>query len=279
MPKSAENDLESLPIVKREELKALTTRIKVLLRASSNDLIKIGEHITKVRNIIPRRHFTNWLKSATPYSRSHGYRLMNAYRVFGKSDVRRNIEPSALYLLSQPSTPADAQEYAANIAKSKEVSYTDAIEIVRVHKANPEEVAKHASRLRQGKERYKELAWDEMEKAVKKGMRVRIEFFNEDDNPYFYVTASHDDPSIPPKYVPGPMLTLAMLEALGKMPQKLCNRCENHLSINLFSKDSTREDGISIYCQKCENLRHKMKAARDREQRASQEPAAVGSLF
>lgn len=49
----------------------------------------------------------------------------------------------------------------------------------------------------------------------------------------------------------GPVFAFVVLELFGKMPTKLCTRCNQSLSLVLFYTDLIRPDGVSVYCQSC----------------------------
>lgn len=44
---------------------------------------------------------------------------------------------------------------------------------------------------------------------------------------------------------------------MAKSAEKRCSGCKNSLSTNLFYKNKTNEDGLSIYCKECTKMNAK----------------------
>lgn len=127
----AELDAETRIVVKQR-----TTEIKSLMKRTTQDIIDIGQKLAEVKQQIPHGEFGKWLQHEFEWDAKQAQRFMNVAVSFaGKDDNLSFFAPSALYLLSAPSTPEAAREEAKVIAQSGEpVTHAKAKELVAAHK-------------------------------------------------------------------------------------------------------------------------------------------------
>jgi Protein of unknown function (DUF3102) len=109
-----------------------TNEIKTLMRRTSQDIIDIGEKLTKVKQHLGHGNFINWLKSEFNWSRSAATKFMQVAEQFKFVNFTNlNITASALYLIAAPSIPKKAREEVLERASLGEnISYTKAKAIV-----------------------------------------------------------------------------------------------------------------------------------------------------
>lgn len=95
-----------------------TQKIKFLLRRTAQDIIDIGGSLIEVKSELGHGNFRKWLKAEFDFSLATATKFMQAYQKFHAVDIQElNIAPSALYLLSAPSTPDESRGEAISLAK------------------------------------------------------------------------------------------------------------------------------------------------------------------
>ncbi len=128
-------DYNALDTDTRAFVEARTVEIKALVRRSAQDVVSIGCYLEEVKDRLGHGYFGKWLEAEFDWTQQTANNFM---RVAAKFKNFLNIDgfgPSALYLLSAPSTPDDAFEDAIERAENGErITYSTAKDIVSQHK-------------------------------------------------------------------------------------------------------------------------------------------------
>lgn len=112
-----------------------TSEIKGLMRRAAQDIVDIGLKLIEVKERLGHGGFEAWLGAEFGWSDQTARRFMHVAKRFGQNQQIVGFEPSALYLLSAPSTPDAAREQALEHAASGQpMTHTKAKEIVAAHK-------------------------------------------------------------------------------------------------------------------------------------------------
>ncbi len=99
-----------------------TLEIKGLLRRTAQDIIDIGLKLSDVKQELGHGHFLAWLRTEFDWSESTARKFIQVGRKFKMVNFTAlNVAPSALYLLSNDSTPEEAREEALQRASCGEV--------------------------------------------------------------------------------------------------------------------------------------------------------------
>jgi len=112
-----------------------TSEIKSVMRRAAQDIIDIGAKLVEVKDRLGHGKFGEWLATEFQWSEDTAGNFMNVAKRFGDNPKISEFAPSALYLLSRPSTPESAREAAfARAAAGQQVTHSVAKEIVQQHK-------------------------------------------------------------------------------------------------------------------------------------------------
>jgi hypothetical protein len=124
-------------------VKQCTNEIRTLIRRSAQDVIKIGRKLIQVKEQIGHGHFRNWLKIEFDWSVRTAARFMQVATKFKCADLAHlNIAASALYLLSETSTPSEAQAEILDLARQGErINYAKAKDIINEYKEAGKSIA------------------------------------------------------------------------------------------------------------------------------------------
>lgn len=126
-----EFDYSTLPDSERNTVQYNTLEIKKLAKRSAENIIIIGKLLTETKLVLGHGKFGKWLEAEFSWTQKQAIRFMN---VFAKFDIMSNMDnyaPTALYLLSEPSTPDSALERASVLANDGEyISAKRAKEII-----------------------------------------------------------------------------------------------------------------------------------------------------
>lgn len=119
-----------------------TDEIKELMRSTAEDIIHIGQKLLDVKERLDHGDFESWLDKEFAWSLRTARRFMNVATRFKPANLADlSVAPSALYLLSAPSTPDEAVEEALDrAADGEQITHQVAKSIVESHK--PEEPSK-----------------------------------------------------------------------------------------------------------------------------------------
>lgn len=121
-------------------VKQKTAEIKRLIRQTAQDIIKVGQNLTEVKQQLKHGEFRNWLKTEFNWSISSATKFMQVSEQFKNVNFTHfNFATSALYILAAPSTPENAREYAIQLAsRGENITYSLAKLIVKHHKESTE---------------------------------------------------------------------------------------------------------------------------------------------
>lgn len=127
----------------RTTLQAHATRFKALAHEAALGLWQMGEILADAQERLASYSngtFVQWVTAETRLTVGTAYRLMNVYRAFPISKLENvSFATSALYALSEPSTPPQARAEAIYRAQRGEaITYTKAVEITAAYKPLPE---------------------------------------------------------------------------------------------------------------------------------------------
>jgi hypothetical protein len=121
-------------------VKQKTAEIKGLIRQTAQDIIKVGQKLTEVKQQLKHGEFRNWLKTEFNWSISSATKFMQVSEQFKSVNFTHfNFATSALYVLAAPSTPENARKYAIELAsRGENITYSLAKLIVKHHKQSDE---------------------------------------------------------------------------------------------------------------------------------------------
>jgi hypothetical protein len=113
-----------LSISDKKVLVAKTEELRALQRQTAENIIKMGQILIDVKDLLPQGQFEDYLE--LEFGQNHGYtqrsaqNFMNVARQFGGKKVTYSIAPSVLYLLAAPSVPDSVRTEAIELAESGE---------------------------------------------------------------------------------------------------------------------------------------------------------------
>ena len=108
-----------------------TEEIRGLIKRTAQGILDIGQKLLEIKEKLGHGNFLSWLKTEFNWSEPSAQRFMQVARQFKSIDLMDlEIAPSALYILSAPSTPDSVRQEAVSRAKAGEnITYTTAKEI------------------------------------------------------------------------------------------------------------------------------------------------------
>ena len=108
-----------------------TEEIRVLMKRTAQGILDIGQRLLIIKEKLGHGNFLNWLKLEFNWSEPTAQRFMQVARQFKSVNLMDlSIAPSALYILSAPSTADWVREEAISRAQAGEnITYTTAKEI------------------------------------------------------------------------------------------------------------------------------------------------------
>lgn len=132
-------DYAALDMETRVVVQQKTGEIKERTRRAAQDIIDIGTRLLDVKDRLGHGSFGVWLSAEFNWSERTAQNFMRVAAAFKNANFADlNFGASALYLLSEPSTPAPARELAIERAASGEyISHNVAKVIVAQHKPAP----------------------------------------------------------------------------------------------------------------------------------------------
>jgi hypothetical protein len=124
-------DYTALDLETRIVVQQRTEEIRVLVRRSAQDIIDIGAKLIDVKARLGHGNFGRWLDAEFGWSGRTAANFMNVSSKFANFANLADFAASALYLLSEPSTPEPARLEAIERANNGEsITYTTAKAIV-----------------------------------------------------------------------------------------------------------------------------------------------------
>jgi CheY-like chemotaxis protein len=108
-----------------------TEEIRGLMRRTAQGIVDIGQKLLDIKEKLGHGNFLNWLKKEFDWSELTAQRFMQVARQFESTNLLDlEIAPSALYILSAPSTQDSVREEALSRAQAGEsITYKAAKEI------------------------------------------------------------------------------------------------------------------------------------------------------
>jgi Protein of unknown function (DUF3102) len=115
-------DYQSLDAETRIVVQQKTSEIRTLMRRAAQDIVDIGLRLIEVKARLPHGQFLPWLEAEFQWHRDTANKFMNVAEQFGGCEMSKisTFAPSALYLLSAPSTPESARVEAMDRATAGE---------------------------------------------------------------------------------------------------------------------------------------------------------------
>lgn len=114
-----------------------TIRATSCLKRMAQDIIELSQIAHEYREEFGHQEYVEWITEELKISKRQGHNLLSVYEKFGVSAnfALTDFAPSALYLLSQDSTPESARQESIELAESGEtVTHAKAKEIADAHK-------------------------------------------------------------------------------------------------------------------------------------------------
>lgn len=174
LPQQTMFDYAALDNETRIIVQQRTTEIKSLMRRAAQDIIDIGQKLIEVKARLGYGQFGPWLKAEFEWSERTARSFMQVATQFKSAnfaDLR--IAPSALYLLSAPSTPESARDEALARAEAGEpITYSTTYDLVQMHKENGDAVEPFDNAMAIPSRADLDQDWDEWEaQATEPGHR------------------------------------------------------------------------------------------------------------
>lgn len=147
---ATKSDLKNVSADVRKQVNTETRKIRRLLRRSVEDIIAIGEALScvKIKLSECRGVWTTWLRSEFGWSPAQARRWIAVFERFKPlklSDKNIELQPSALYLLSQDQTPESAVNEAITRAeKGERITHNAVQEILKRHRPQRIEAGQNA---------------------------------------------------------------------------------------------------------------------------------------
>jgi Protein of unknown function (DUF3102) len=120
---------------RKKDLAEHITAIRALGKQTIANIIEIGRHLTKCRDIVGARNFGNWLNREFPrIGQRTAQRFMNVHELAAKNDNLSfsELPVSALYLLAAPSTPEPVRDEILERAEAgKKMSVSEVKRVIK----------------------------------------------------------------------------------------------------------------------------------------------------
>ena len=255
-------DYHSLRPSEQKWLREQTGAVKLAARRVASDIILLGRSLIAVRERIGHGRFMAWCRAELPWSQMQTCRLMRVAKIFGNTSHAVKFEPTALYLLSQPSTPEGAREYALELSGSgQKVTANIAKEILSGWRTVPDLSKRDARTAAPDRpEDRKPIAatpdpppgWSAACDLVAGADQVHLTTIDDGDQVLYSGTIYRDGKTTT---AVGEDLASVLLELAGRVPMKECRRCFRKLPTSRFSHDTNLPDGKNRYCKGCERER------------------------
>jgi hypothetical protein len=197
-PKRVKVDVQ--PYDEFKDFAPYTKRIRALCDGVVKSAIEIGRELLKAqadpeicRPGSPASLFHRWIEEVLGFSKSQGYRFMDAAKHFGPHypKLGRRFSDSAMYVLAAPSAPEAAREAAIGIAEQGgRVTHKKAVELVEAYKEPAEdpdfdvlvELEKWGKALEREYERYPEDARREFIEETEDFVKLKLQAMEADND-------------------------------------------------------------------------------------------------
>lgn len=132
-----------------------TEEIRGLMRRTAQGIVDIGQKLLDIKEKLGHGNFLNWLKKEFDWSEQTALRFMQVAKQFKSNNLLDlEIAPSALYILSAPSTPDSVREEALFRAEAGEkITYKVVKDIKQKHQ--PTSKVKKDEKIDQDEEKKK----------------------------------------------------------------------------------------------------------------------------
>ena len=153
----------ALPEESARDLKIAAARIRALSERMTMNIISIGVELIAAKNMLGHGQFGPWLEAEFRWSERTAERFMQAAEVFGeKSDTVSVLDPTAIYLLSAPSTPDKVRkDVLARLERGEAMSAEGVRTLVSIARAEVRQVKKHNISKQKRRARERRRASDE----------------------------------------------------------------------------------------------------------------------
>ena len=114
-----------------------TEEIRGLMRRTAQGIVDIGQKLLDIKEKLGHGNFLNWLKKEFDWSELTAQRFMQVAKQFKSHNLLDlEIAPSALYILSAPSTPDSMREEALSLAQAgAKITYKAVKEMKQKHQS------------------------------------------------------------------------------------------------------------------------------------------------
>src|SRR5262245_35918185 len=105
-------DYASLDPSTRADIQLRTTCIREIGRTTAAGIVLIGQHLTDVKGMLGHGQFLDWLAKEFGWSERSARKFMQVHRFVQEKSAQcadLEIDASALFLISRPSTPEAVQ--------------------------------------------------------------------------------------------------------------------------------------------------------------------------
>lgn len=261
-------------------LRDTTGQLRSRVRNAAIDIIWIGAKLREVRSRIGSNKWCAWIQSEFAWSQSTAYRLISVADAFEKHVSQiGNFEPSALYVLAQPTTPAGAREYAIERAMDgEEITHAKAREYVAAWR--PRTILTPAE-VRQLQEERKSLfpdadkdapqphtGWDAMTAVARQSTQfyVSATFDEETGETVYHGRAWPTDDNADMRAASADRLDELFVMLANRQPVKTCKTCGVEKPLfSGFGRDANQTDGRLPRCRECERPRYAESKRKKRE--------------
>lgn len=119
-------------VVVNKRVSDIAQRIRFMAKQTGEYVLEIGQLLDEVKESLGYKPWVAWVKAEFGWSHEQGLRFVRVHTQFGNSQiVSGDIDVSALYILSAPSTPPEARDEAVKRAEAGDkISHKEAKKIV-----------------------------------------------------------------------------------------------------------------------------------------------------
>lgn len=278
-----------VPAADRDWLRGRRDALREKVAAVAADLVEAGGILVEVRERLGKKRFAKWRAAETPFSRVKATVLMNVARAFAGMNEIYSFAPSALYLLAFPGVPSAARKNAlTRAANGQVITHKLARAILHAHKPlPPADAAARAAEVAANFRRWADENrpppgggpkpgpapaadardaenWRAFVRLVTRCRVVHVG--RSPDGEYtedlYTVTGYPDADGEPVLAASFTDLAIAVADAMGEGPAKVCAMCGMPKALSQFNRASRSPDGRSRTCRPCDKER-----ARQRDRR------------
>lgn len=132
-------DYDLIPAEQRNQVQAAAVEIVQAGRRAQDDLMKIGQRLIEVKELLEHGQFQEWCETEFQMTARTARNMMNVAKVFGdKTETVSVLGDSVMYLLAAPSTPEEARVEVIEQAQAAGKTPTKAAVLETIKKHQPE---------------------------------------------------------------------------------------------------------------------------------------------